>query len=249
MRRQPEEAGQAGGAHPLHEDGARGGRQRAVGHGAGEVWCAAGSASPSSLRLGRQGYCAGRWDRLGVQRGSRALARALLGQLVPQEGLEAAATHLPLRLMCMQVVRRVPPARTYFVVLHPHTPRPGRPDFRDWLANPAWAARIQVGVCCFQFCTRSSCGAWRRQGVMGWYAPSQPRVGGQDPGKHRGFVRPWCEAKACCCLASTATWAAQRLMEPGGCMNSLCPSLACAAQEARASGSTVGRAGKVSTWG
>jgi hypothetical protein len=38
----------------------------------------------------------------------------------------------------VQVVRRVPPARNLFLLLHPVNPSVGRPDFREWLDSPDW---------------------------------------------------------------------------------------------------------------
>jgi hypothetical protein len=51
----------------------------------------------------------------------------------------------------VQVVRRAPPARTLFLLLHPVNPCAGRPDFREWLDSPDWVSKdcspVAKGLC------------------------------------------------------------------------------------------------------
>jgi hypothetical protein len=43
----------------------------------------------------------------------------------------------------VQIVRRAPPARTLYLLLHPVNPRCGRPDFREWLDTAGWVSALQ----------------------------------------------------------------------------------------------------------
>ena len=51
--------------------------------------------------------------------------------------------------LAVQLVKRTPPARTYYLVVHPYAPQCGRGDFREFLREANWQATV-VGVpaCC-----------------------------------------------------------------------------------------------------
>lgn len=69
--------------------------------------------------------------------------------------------------VCVQLVRRLPPARTYWLVVHPVAPRCGRRDLRDWLQDGGWQAQLDavraglvVLVFCLAFCGAKVLACW-----------------------------------------------------------------------------------------
>lgn len=48
--------------------------------------------------------------------------------------------------VAVRVVKRSPPARSFWVVLHPHLPHVGRHDLRDWLSDGAWASKVKSAM-------------------------------------------------------------------------------------------------------
>lgn len=46
----------------------------------------------------------------------------------------------------VQLVKRNPPSRTFWVMVHPNAPNTGRTDLRAWLKDTAWASKVEAAL-------------------------------------------------------------------------------------------------------
>ncbi|GFH17172.1 tiny macrocysts protein B [Haematococcus lacustris] len=48
--------------------------------------------------------------------------------------------------VAVQIIRRAPPSRNFYVLMHPHSPSCGRPDFRAWLEQMDQVVGLVTGI-------------------------------------------------------------------------------------------------------